>query len=142
MFGRGKAGIRTTVVVSADSVQDQMPKMETVLNASCFFSGTIQSDGGICINGVFEGNLCAAGNVVVAETATAIAEMQASNIIVFGSIKGDATANQVEIAKTGKLWGDVTIDTIVMHEGAYHEGRTTMARVTAPPSIELPRVVV
>ncbi|MCX6016956.1 MAG: polymer-forming cytoskeletal protein [Chloroflexi bacterium] len=80
-----------------------MSKIETVVGANCYFTGTIQSDSGICIDGFFKGNLYATGNVVVTESATVIAEIQASNIVVSGSIKGKTTANRIEITETGKF---------------------------------------
>lgn len=159
MFGRDKekvsAAVQPTATAStaapttygsntaarpAASTEGQMPKIETVVGANCRFSGTMQSDGGIRIDGVFEGNLHTTGNVVVAESATVIAEIQAYNITVSGSIKGNITANKVEITETGKLWGDLNINTILLHEGAYHEGQTNMANAVAPPSIEPSRL--
>lgn len=118
----------------------QMPKIETIVGANCRFSGTMQSDGGIRIDGVFEGNLHTTGNIVVTESATVIAEIQVYNITVSGLIKGNITANKIEITETGKLWGDLNINTILLHEGAYHEGQTNMANAVAPPSIEPSRL--
>lgn len=134
MFEHDKLRISATIPGPAANAQDQMSKIETVVGANCYFTGTIQSDSGICIDGFFKGNLYATGNVVVTESATVIAEIQASNIVVSGSIKGKTTANRIEITETGKFWGDLVIGTIVMYEGAYHEGCTTMANVVAPPS--------
>ena len=159
MFGRDKekvsAAVQPAVTAStaapntygsnsaaraASSTEGQMPKIETILGANCRFSGTMQSDGGIRIDGVFEGNLHTTGNIVVSESATVIAEIQAYNITVSGLIKGNITANKVEITETGKLWGDLNINTILLHEGAYHEGQTNMANAVAPPSIEPSRL--
>jgi cytoskeletal protein CcmA (bactofilin family) len=159
MFGRDKEKVSTTAQSAATastaapaaygsntaarpvaSTDGQMPKIETVVGANCRFSGTMQSDGGIRIDGVFEGNLHTTGNIVVTESATVIAEIQAYNITVSGSIKGNITANKVEITETGKLWGDLNINTILLHEGAYHEGQTNMANAVAPPSIEPSRL--
>ena len=49
-------------------------------------------------------------------------------------------ANKLEITESGKLWGDLNINTILLHEGAYHEGQTNMANAVAPPTIEPPRL--
>jgi cytoskeletal protein CcmA (bactofilin family) len=116
------------------------PKIETIIGANCRFSGTLQSDGGVRIDGIFEGTLHTTGNVVVSESATVIAELQVYNVTISGAMKGNITANKVEITESGKLWGDLNINTILLHEGAYHEGQTNMANAVAPPTIEPPRL--
>lgn len=125
---------------SAAGSEGAMPKIETIIGANCRFSGTLQSDGGVRIDGIFEGTLHTTGNIVVTESATVIAELQVYNITISGAIKGNITANKVEITETGKLWGDLNINTILLHEGAYHEGQTNMANAVAPPTIEPPRL--
>ena len=121
------------------AVEVQTPKLETIIGPNCRFSGTLQSDSGLRIEGIFEGNILTTGNIVVAESATVIAEIQAYNITISGSVKGNVTANKVEITETGKLWGDLNVNALLLHEGAYLDGQTNMANAVAPPTIEPPR---
>jgi cytoskeletal protein CcmA (bactofilin family) len=119
----------------------QSPKIETVIGANCHINGTLKSDGGIRIEGVFEGTLETTGNLVISETATVIAEVRAYNMSVSGSLKGNVTANKVEITETGKVWGDLAINSLLLHEGAYLKGQTNMGGGIEPPMIEAPRIV-
>lgn len=116
------------------------PKIETVIGPNCRLTGTLQSDGGIRIEGIFEGNLQATGNLVVAESARVVAEIQAYNVIVSGQVKGNITANKVEITETGKVWGDLNVNSMLLHEGAYLRGNTNMAGDVEPPAFEPPRI--
>lgn len=115
------------------------PKMETVIGPNCQMSGIIKSDGGIRIEGVFDGQIQTAGNLVIADTAKVIAEVQAFNILVSGSLKGNITANKLEVTETGKVWGDLNINSISLAEGAYLRGSTNMTGDIEPPMIESPK---
>lgn len=121
---------------TASAAEGQMPKVETIVGANCRFSGTLQSDGGVRIDGILEGNLHTTGNVIVSETATIVAEISAYNVTISGAVKGNVTANKVEITETGRLWGDLNVNAILLHEGAYLEGQTNMANAVAPPTLE------
>jgi cytoskeletal protein CcmA (bactofilin family) len=116
------------------------PKIETVIGPNCRMTGTLQSDGGIRVEGVFEGNLQTTGNLVIAETAKVVAEIQAYNITVSGQVKGNVTANKVEITETGKVWGDLSVNSLLLHEGAYLRGSTNMGGDVVPPEFEPPRI--
>lgn len=128
----------------AQNVNLQSPpttaKIETVIGPNCRLTGTLQSDGGIRIEGVFEGNLQTTGNLVIAETAKVVAEVQAYNVTVSGQVKGNITANKVEITEQGKVWGDLNVNSMLLHEGAYLRGSTNMSGDVEPPAFEPPRI--
>lgn len=116
------------------------PKIETIIGPNCRLTGTLQSDGGIRVEGIFEGTLQTTGNLVVAESAKVIAEVQAYNVTVSGQVKGNITANKVEITESGKVWGDLSVNSMLLHEGAYLRGSTNMAGDVEPPAFEPPRI--
>ena len=117
------------------------PKIETVIGPNCRISGMLQSDGGIRIEGVFDGQIQTTGNLVIADTAKVIAEVQAYNVVVAGSLKGNVTANRVEITGSGKLWGDLNVNSLLLNEGAFLKGQTNMGGDIEPPLIEAPKAV-
>jgi cytoskeletal protein CcmA (bactofilin family) len=114
-------------------------KIETVIGPNAYFRGDIQSDGGVRIDGIFEGTLDITGNLVIGEGAKLIAEIKANNISISGAIKGNVNGNRVEILETGRVWGDLTINSLLLNEGAYLRGQTTMHGDIEPPLIEPPR---
>ncbi len=115
-------------------------KIETVIGPNCSVNGVLQSDSGIRIDGVFDGQIRTAGNLVIAESAKVAAEVQADNVVISGALKGNITANRIEITATGKLWGDLTVNSLLLDEGAYLRGHTTMGGDLEPPRIEAPKV--
>jgi len=114
-------------------------KIETVIGPNAYFKGELQSDGGVRIDGIFEGNIDITGNLVIGEGAKVIADVKANNISISGAIKGNISGNRVEILETGRVWGDLTINSLLLNEGAYLRGQTTMHGDIEPPLIEPPR---
>jgi len=110
-----------------------------VIGPNCYIKGTIQSDGGIRIDGIFEGTINTAGNLIIGESAKVIANITAHNVSISGAVKGDISGNRVEILETGRVWGDLTVNSLLLNEGAYLRGQTTMHADIEPPMIEPPR---
>jgi len=116
-------------------------KIDTVIGAGCRMNGILQSEGGVRIDGVFDGTVQIQGNLVVGEMATIVADIQAYNITVSGTVKGNITANKIEIMETGKVWGDLNVNSLLLNEGAFLRGNTNMNGDMEPPVIESPKVV-
>jgi len=131
VFGREK----TKKAAPAASVS----KIETVIGPNAHFRGDIQSDGGVRIDGILEGAIDITGNLVIGEGAKLIAEVNANNISISGAVKGNISGNRVEILETGRVWGDLTINSLLLNEGAYLRGQTTMHGDIEPPMIEPPK---
>jgi cytoskeletal protein CcmA (bactofilin family) len=131
MFGREKSA----QVPSAGPVS----KIETIIGPNARFNGDVQSDGGLRVDGIFEGTIDIAGNLVIGEAAKIIADIKANNISISGAVKGNVDGNRVEILKTGRVWGDLTLKSLLLEEGAYLRGQTTMHGDIEPPLIEAPK---
>lgn len=130
MFGREKTKASSAAPIS---------KIETIIGPNAHFRGDIQSDGGVRIDGVFEGTIDITGNLVILEGAKIIADIKANNVSISGAVKGNITGNRVEILETGRVWGDLTINSLLLNEGAYLRGQTTMHGDIEPPMIEPPK---
>lgn len=114
-------------------------KIETVIGPNAHFRGDIQSDGGARIEGVFEGSIDVTGNLIITEGAKVIADITAHNISISGAVKGDINGNKVEILENGRVWGNLIINSLLLNEGAYLRGKTTMQGDVEPPMIEPPK---
>jgi cytoskeletal protein CcmA (bactofilin family) len=114
-------------------------KIETIIGPNCSMNGVLQSDGGVRIEGMFDGQIHTTGNLVIAESAKVVADVQAFNVVISGSLKGNITANRIEITETGKLWGDLNVNSLLLSEGAYLRGQTNMGGDLEPPMIEAPK---
>lgn len=134
MFGRGNKDESAPVRKTAKPAE-----IETVVGANTYVRGDIQSDGGARVEGIFEGTIDVTGNLVISEGAKVIADIQANNISISGAVKGDITGNKVEILDNGRVWGNLKVNSLLLNEGAYLRGQTTMAGDLEPPMIEPPK---
>lgn len=128
MFGREKPAPTPT------------DKIENVLGASASFSGHLKADGGIRIDGAFEGSIETAGNVIIGEGARVIADLIARNVSVAGSIKGNIqTAGRLEILATGRVFGDIKVASLLIDEGGVFRGQSIMQVEGEPLLLEGPK---
>ncbi len=134
MFGRGSKDEGAPVRKATKPTE-----IETIVGANAYFRGDIQSDGGARVEGIFEGMIDVTGNLIIGEGAKVIADIKANNISISGAVKGDITANKVEILDNGRVWGNLKVSSLLLNEGAYLRGQTTMAGDLEPPMIEAPK---
>lgn len=104
---------------------------ETVLGASNVMNGTLVSKGNVRLDGEFTGDLDISGNVLVGETANIQADIEARNISIAGTVRGNVNGNKVQILRTGKIWGDIVARSLTMEEGAFVDGKIAMIEHSA-----------
>jgi len=100
---------------------------DTILSSDIDFSGTLNFEKPFLIRGRLSGDIIAQGLLVVDEEAVVEANINASKVVIRGSVKGNVTASEkVEVTITGKLLGNVTAPEIFMETGCIFNGRCTM----------------
>jgi len=115
-------------------------KIENVIGASASFNGHLAADGGIRIDGEFEGVVETAGNVIIGPDARVTAEITARNVSVAGFVKGNITASgRLEILSTGRVWGDIAVASLLIDEGGIFRGQSMMETGDEPVLIEGPK---
>lgn len=102
-------------------------RVDSVLGPGIAWQGQITGTGGVRIEGAFDGEIALRGLVVVGEGGRVTCEhIRAVTVVVAGSVKGDITAQKVEITRTGRVWGDVVAESFSTEEGAFLRGKITM----------------
>lgn len=102
-------------------------RIENVVGPTATFVGELKCDGGVRIDGVFQGSVETMGNVIIGETAKVVAGIVGRNISISGAVKGDITASgRLEILSTGLLWGDIQVASFLIDEGGVFSGRSEM----------------
>jgi cytoskeletal protein CcmA (bactofilin family) len=102
-------------------------RITSVLGAGVIWQGTITGSGGVRVEGTFEGLIGLKGLLVVSETGKVTCEnIRAANVIVAGAVKGNITAQKVEIRATGRVWGDIITTAFATEEGAFLRGQIRM----------------
>jgi cytoskeletal protein CcmA (bactofilin family) len=102
-------------------------RITSVLGSGVTWKGQIGGSGGVRIEGTFEGEIALRGLLVVGETGRVTCEhLRAHVVIVAGIVRGDITAEKVEIRRTGRVWGNVVSAAFATEEGAFLRGQITM----------------
>ena len=77
-----------------------------------------------------------AGNLIIGENAKVVATIAANNVQIQGTVRGDVTAKRLEILDTGKLWGNIAVESFVLDDGGFYRGQSKMQGDTEPPLLE------
>jgi len=141
MFGKEKTATSSTSLPTITSAPggSASTKIETVIGPTANFKGTVQSDGGLRIDGVFEGVIQIAGNLIIGESGKVIADVTAQNVSVAGALKGTVkAAGRLEILSNGRVWGDISVASFLIDEGGFFRGQSIMPGEPDMPMLEAP----
>lgn len=114
-------------------------RVTSVLSAGISWKGDLSGSGGVRIEGALEGDIALRGLLVVGETGRVTCrQLRANVVIIAGAVKGDITAEKIEIRSTGRVWGNVVTASFSTEEGAFLRGQIRMEEQVdigvAPPA--------
>lgn len=102
---------------------EMRPTETTVLGPDTRFKGEMAFDGAAKILGRFEGTINANGEIEIGPTAKCKAVIEASSVVVDGTVEGNVTGREkVKLTANAKLHGDLIAKTLVIAEGAAFVG--------------------
>jgi cytoskeletal protein CcmA (bactofilin family) len=102
-------------------------RIESVIGLSASVSGHLKAEGGVRIDGNFDGKIESEGNVIIGESARIIADVLGFNVTIAGFVQGDVKAvNRLEILASGRVRGNVQAGTLTIEEGGVFEGQSLM----------------
>lgn len=139
VFSREKPQQRPAAAPPSAPAGGAARTIETVIGSTAHVKGSITSDAGIRIDGIFEGEIRVAGNLIIGETGKVIADISADNVSVSGAAKGTIeAAGRLEILSTGRVWGDITVASFLIDEGGFFRGQSIMPGEPDMPMLEQP----
>jgi cytoskeletal protein CcmA (bactofilin family) len=103
-------------------------RIDSLVGSTTRIEGNLFFSGGLRVDGVIRGNVAALpdqpGTLVVSEHARIDGEVQATHIVVNGTITGAVNASEsLELQAGSRVKGDVHYKSIEMQQGAVVEGR-------------------
>ena len=102
-------------------------RVNSILGPGINWRGNLRGSGGIRIEGTFEGEIQIQGMIVVGETGRVTCmNLRANTVIVAGTVRGNITAEKLEIRSTGRVWGDVSVVGFSTEESAFLRGQVRM----------------
>jgi len=101
--------------------------INSIIGDDTQIKGDIITKGSIRMGGEFEGKIQAHGDVLIGEGSRVTGTISGAKVIVSGDVNGNISANSgLEITKTGKVFGDIVSDKLVVDEGAVYKGKVTL----------------
>jgi cytoskeletal protein CcmA (bactofilin family) len=108
-------------------IPKSVERITSVLSSGISCKGELRGAGGVRIEGAFEGDIALRGMLVVSESGRVTCkELRANTVIVAGAVRGDITAEKVEIRGSGRVWGNVVTVSLSTEEGAFLRGHIQM----------------
>ena len=128
-------------------------EFSTIIGADAQFKGDLTFQGGVRIDGQFEGTIQTSGRVLVSKGGRLKAEVKAGGIAIEGQVDGNLSAeDRLELRGSAQVRGDVKASKLLVVEGATligrcevgpvgagagHEARPTSAPIPSRPSAAL-----
>jgi cytoskeletal protein CcmA (bactofilin family) len=129
MFRRGEAEEKHQEPIRPKEVaMKESPASEvTVIGQGARIEGTLVSAGSLRIDGQVKGKINADGDVVLSSQSQVEADIDAQNATVAGRFKGNIVVkNKAELAKGGRVDGNITSKVLAIAEGATFAGQSIM----------------
>lgn len=114
--------VRTPVRSSSPS-QD---KVLTLISEGCKFEGNLSSPSTTKIDGHVVGNLRGESGIIIGEKGIVEGNVNAVDIVIHGTVKGNIKAHKLEIKKSGSLDGDLVVEELVTESGSRFNGNSKM----------------
>lgn len=107
-------------------------KVDTYIGKGARVQGTVSVSGTVRVDGFVDGVVEAEKDVIVGEGGLVTASITATNVTIAGELRGNVKASgRLEIARTGKVLGDVAMASFVVEEGAVFLGKCEMLKTAA-----------
>ena len=91
--------------------------VETVLGDGAVFEGNVSCDGSMKVEGILKGDVKTTNTLVVGPNGSVNGDISAGEVIVFGEVNGKIDAGTLEIKSTGKITGEILIETLITEAG-------------------------
>jgi cytoskeletal protein CcmA (bactofilin family) len=106
------------------SSNQKSQKIETILGENSEFKGCLSFEGGVRIEGKFEGEIRADGDLIIGEDAVVKANISAGTVIIGGKVHGNVSSSErLELQPQGELIGDITAPMVSIAEGSVFQGK-------------------
>lgn len=102
---------------------------DTLVGENTVIEGNISTKGTLRVDGKVNGNLQVEGDIVLGEKSKITGEINTQNIVVGGVIIGNVKASSsARLTPTGRVEGDLFVESLVVDEGAQFEGKCNMTK--------------
>ena len=105
-------------------INDQ--QISTIIGEGYVFTGELHGTSVIRIEGKVIGNVNVESGVILGENGIIEGNITSRSVIIYGTVNGNIKTTQLEIKKTGQIFGEISTDTLEIELGAKYNGQLKM----------------
>ncbi len=99
------------------------------LDSGSHVDGELRFETSFRVDGKFSGKVTSNGDLIVGEGGEVEGDVRAGQVFVSGTVRGSIRATKrVQISPRGKVFAELDTPSLVIEDGAFFEGRCSMAR--------------
>lgn len=110
----------------ARTIAPSQDKILTLISEGCKFEGNLSSPSTTKIDGHVVGNLRGESGIIIGEKGVVEGNVNAVDVIIYGTVKGNVKAHKLELKRTGTLDGDIIVEELVTESGFKLNGTVKM----------------
>lgn len=113
---------------------------ETVLSNHIKVEGRVHSTSNIRFDGEMTGDLSTDGDLIVGEHGVVKGNVSGRNVVIGGTIHGNTqTSGRLEILATGRVFGDISVGSLIIDEGGILRGKSAVHADESAPLAQASR---
>ncbi|MFN3471311.1 MAG: polymer-forming cytoskeletal protein [Aquificaceae bacterium] len=102
-------------------------EVKSLIAAGCIFEGNLTIPEGITrLDGEIKGNIMGSGGLIVGEQGSIKGNINVKDVVVYGVVEGDISANTVELKAKSRVRGNITTSELIVERGAVYNGECRM----------------
>lgn len=110
-------------------VIDQVTELHGVIGKGFTFEGSLRGKGNFRVAGCFIGECDLEGALLLDKNGSWLGNITADIVVIDGRVEGNIVARkQLEISRTGRVYGNLTSPVVALGNGAEHEGEMHMTQ--------------
>ena len=112
------------------------------LDSGSHVDGELKFETSFRVDGKFTGRVNTAGDLIVGEGGEVEGDIRVGQIFISGTVKGTIrAAKKIQISSKGKVFAEIDTPALVVEDGAFFQGRCTMAREERESKAAGPKLV-
>lgn len=105
--------------------------MDSIVGKTTKLKGDFEIEGTLRIDGIFEGSIKGNASIIIGEAGKANMQLEAKDVTIGGKVEGKIKASgKVRILSSGYLKGDITANKIEIDPDAFFSGQCKMLKAS------------
>lgn len=120
----------------------KLNELNGFLDTGSHVEGELRFETSFRVDGRFTGKVISAGDLIVGEGGEVEGDLRVGQVFVSGTVRGTIrAAKKVQVSSKGKLFAEIDTPSLVVEDGAFFQGRCTMAREEREAKAAGPKLV-